>query len=132
MLEFLSKNKHSEYPQRIFELGNTIIPDSTKETKTRDVRKLSATITNTIIGYEDIASLLDAFMVSLGVDYKLCVTSHPSFIAGRTALVIVSGKEVGHIGEIHPSVLNNWGLEKPVSAFELDIDKILDELIISK
>ncbi|MEM7826015.1 MAG: hypothetical protein QW451_00060, partial [Candidatus Aenigmatarchaeota archaeon] len=46
---------------------------------------------------------------------------HPSFIEGRTAKILVEGKKVGIIGEIHPSVLENWKLEMPVAAFEIDL-----------
>ncbi|MBI2584052.1 MAG: phenylalanine--tRNA ligase subunit beta, partial [Candidatus Aenigmarchaeota archaeon] len=34
-LEFLSKNKHAEYPQKIFEIGDCVILDDRAETQTR-------------------------------------------------------------------------------------------------
>ena len=53
-------------------------------------------------------------------------SSHPSYIEGRTAEIIVNDKSVGIIGEIHPQVLNNWKLEKPVVAFEITLDEIFN------
>jgi phenylalanyl-tRNA synthetase beta chain len=125
LLEFLSSNKHVEYPQKIFETGIVIIPDANQETKTRDIRKLACCLSNPVIGYEDISSLLDALMSALGINYELQPKNHPSLINGRAATVLVEEKEIGFIGEIHPKVLNSWGLEKPVVAFELNLDDIL-------
>ena len=125
LLEFLAKNKHVEYPQRIFETGVAIIPDPSQETKARDTRKLACCLSSPTAGYEDVSSLLDALLSTLGVKYELRQASHPSFISGRTAAVFVSGKEIGFVGEVHPAVLNNWGLEKPVTAFELATEDIM-------
>lgn len=125
MLEFLSKNKHAEYPQRIFEAGMCVTLDQTKDTKTKDIRKLACALSNTVIGYEDASSLLEALLSSLGIKFNLHPSNHPSFINGRAASVHASGREIGIIGEIHPKVLNSWGLEKPVVAFELSLDEIL-------
>lgn len=124
LLDFLSKNKNKEYPQRIFEIGNTIVLDDKKPTKTRDMKKLSAVITESSVGYEQIASVLDAFLTNLGLKYKLKASKHASFIEGRTASIFADNKEIGIIGEISPAVLNNWNLEKPAVAFELDLEKI--------
>jgi len=35
---------------------------------------------------------------------------------------LVDGKEVGFFGEIHPQILANWKLEKPIIALEMKID----------
>jgi phenylalanyl-tRNA synthetase beta chain len=53
-------------------------------------------------------------------------TNHPSFLAGRAATVSLDGMELGVVGEIHPEVLNNFELENPTGAFEMDLQKIID------
>lgn len=128
VLEFLATNRHVEYPQEVFEVGDCVVLDEAADTKTRDVRRLCIALTNTTASYERIASMLDALMRNLGLEYKLKRSVHSSFIEGRTAEIVVSGHSVGHIGEIHPEVLNNWGLEKPVVALELDLDAIFRHL----
>jgi len=122
LLEFLSVNQHVEYPQRIFEIGDVVLPDERKETKTRDVRKLAAAIADTKVTYEEISSLLDALLTSFGVEYKLLKISHPSFIEGRVAGVFVGNKSVGVVGEISPAVLKNWQMEMPVAALEVSLE----------
>jgi len=121
LMEFFANNQHVEYPQKIFEVGDVVLIDEKQETKTKDVRKLAAAIADSKVSYDDIASVLDAFMSVIGVEYKLEKEEHPSFIEGRTAKILVEGKKVGIIGEIHPSVLENWKLEMPVAAFEIDL-----------
>jgi phenylalanyl-tRNA synthetase beta chain len=53
-------------------------------------------------------------------------TNHPSFLVGRVAKVSFKDLELGFVGEIHPEVLNNFDLENPTCAFEIDLQKIVD------
>jgi len=123
LMEFFSNNQHVTYPQKIFEIGDVVLIDEKQETGTLDVRKLSAAVSDSRIGYEDIAPILDAFLSSMKVNYKLKRCKHASFIEGRVADVVAGGKIIGFIGEIHPAVLKNWHLEMPVAAFEIDIEE---------
>jgi phenylalanyl-tRNA synthetase beta chain len=125
LLEFLSHNQHLEYPQKIFEIGKVFVIDEKTETKTRDVLKIACCISDTKIGYESISSVLDAFLSSVGINYKLKATEHPSFIEGRVAEILINEKSIGIIGEINPLVLNNFKIEMPVVAFEIDVESII-------
>lgn len=129
LLEFLIKNRHVEYPQYIFEIGACTLLANT-ETRSKDVTKMAAAVSASAVNYEMVSSCLDALMRNLGIQYTLKRSTHPSFIEGRTAEIIVGKNSIGHIGEIHPSVLNNWTLEKPVVAFEISLEEIFE--ILSK
>ena len=48
--------------------------------------------------------------------------SHPSFIEGRVAEVVVGNKSIGVVGEVSPVVLKNWQMEMPVAAFEISLE----------
>ncbi|MBI4895581.1 MAG: phenylalanine--tRNA ligase subunit beta [Candidatus Aenigmarchaeota archaeon] len=124
ILQCLVKNMHTEYPQRIFEFGEVVIRDGNSLDHTRTVNKLCAGISDISIGYEQMASYLDGLLSSFGLSYTLEKIDHNSFINGRTAKIIVDGREIGIVGEVHPQVLNNFGLEKAVVAFELDADAL--------
>lgn len=124
MLEFLSKNKHREYPQNVFEIGDAVLLDRNTETRSMDVRKISAVMCDTRVGYESIASVVDALFSSLGIEYELVPGTHPSFMKGRTAQITVNGKPAGILGEINPAVLNSWGIENPVAGFEIEIERM--------
>ena len=90
------------------------------------MRKLAVVLTDTTVTYERIASQLDALMKSIGVSYTLKGSRHNSFIEGRVAEIIVAGHPLGYVGEVHPQVLNNWSLEKPVVAMEIDAGKLFE------
>jgi len=124
LMEFLSNNLHVEYPQKIFELGTVIIPDNKKETRTREEQRLAAATTHANAGFTEIKSVLDSFFTNLNLEWQITETVHPSFITGRVGRVKIDRANVGVIGEVHPKVLEAWGLENPVAAFELNMSRI--------
>ena len=119
LLDFLSQNTHEEYPQRIFEVGKVTLIDEGRETKTVSESKLAVALAHPRVTFTEAKEILESAMRHLGFEYGLEEIEHPSFIPGRVGRIIVNGKEIGIIGEIHPAVLENWGIEMPVAAFEL-------------
>ncbi|NJE09959.1 phenylalanine--tRNA ligase subunit beta [Thermococcus sp. MAR1] len=119
LLDFLSQNTHEEYPQRIFEVGKVTLIDESRETKTVSESKLAVALAHPRVTFTEAKEILESVMRHLGFKYGLEEIEHPSFIPGRAGRIIVDGKEIGIIGEIHPAVLENWGIEMPVAAFEL-------------
>jgi len=119
LLDFLSQNTHEEYPQKIFEVGKATLIDESRETKTVSESKLAVALAHPRVTFTEAKEILESAMRHLGFEYGLEEIEHPSFIPGRVGRIIVNGKEIGIIGEIHPAVLENWGIEMPVAAFEL-------------
>ncbi|MEM1550546.1 MAG: phenylalanine--tRNA ligase subunit beta, partial [Candidatus Bathyarchaeia archaeon] len=124
LMEFLSHNTHAEYPQKIFEVGYCVIRDEGLPNKARDVEKLACITIHSGASFSEIKSVLDALFTNIGLEYTLEETEHGSFIEGRVGKIIAGGEEIGIIGEIHPQVLENWGLENPAAALEIDLDKM--------
>ena len=125
IMEFLSNNLSTEYPQRIFELGKVTMSDAEKETRTRDEDRLASAIAHAGAGFSEVKSTLNAFFLNFGLTLRVEKTEHPTFIEGRAAKAIVGNASVGILGEVHPRVLNAWKIENPVAAFELNMSKIL-------
>jgi phenylalanyl-tRNA synthetase beta chain len=125
LMEFLGNNVSVEFPQKIFELGKVTLLDGTAETKTRDEEWVAAVSTHANANFTEIKSALDAFLANLGAKWQIKEVSHPSFIDGRVGRVIVKGVDVGLVGEIGPVVLETIGLENPVAAFEVNLQRIL-------
>ena len=132
LIEFLSNNQSTEFPQKIYELGKITQPDETKETKTRDEEWLCAATAHANANFTEIKSTLDAFFSNFGVEWQIEETTHPSFIEGRVGKVIVDNVDVGILGEVNPSVLEAWKLENPVSAFEINLKVILEGKLLKK
>ena len=126
LIEFLSNNQSTEFPQKIYELGKITQTDETKETKTRDEEWLCAATVHANANFTEIKSALDAFLTNFGVEWQIKETIHPSFIEGRVGKVIVFGVNVGLVGEVNPLVLEAWKLENPVAAFEINLKMILE------
>lgn len=127
LLEFLSQNTHEEYPQKIFEVGKATMIDESMETKTISESKLAVAIAHPRVTFTEVKEILESVIYHLGFKYELKETEHGSFIPGRVGKIIVNGQEIGIIGEIHPQVLENWGIEMPVAAFEIFLGPLYSE-----
>ncbi len=126
LMNALSNNKHQPLPLKLFEVGDVVIRDEGFETKARLEKHLAAVLCDYKAGYEDIQAILYALLEILGLkSFEVNPVHHPSFIPGRTAILIVDGKQIGILGEIHPEVLENWELKHPVAAFEVNLSVLL-------
>ncbi len=121
MMEVLSKNKHRDFPQRIFEQG---LVTSAKKGKIEDNESLALAVSHTAADFTEIRRCADAIMRSLGLSYSVENFDIGSFIKGRGGKIRVDGKYVGIIGEISPEVLVNWQLGMPVAVLEMDLTEI--------
>jgi phenylalanyl-tRNA synthetase beta chain len=121
LLKNLTENQHHEYPQNLFEIGRTFTFGDT-ETGVLERDKLSVVLCHDKADFTEIRQILDGLMLSLGVEYKVVESSHASYIPGRVAQVIIGDKIIGVLGELHPKVLNNWDINVPTVAMELDLE----------
>ena len=120
LIEVISKNTHVSYPQKIFEIGEIVEPDENSEVKSITKRHVAALEASKDSSYAKMKGVVESFMKYLGVNFEVKESNHKSFIEGRQAEIIVDGKKIGIFGEIHPEVLENWKIEMPVSAFEIE------------
>ena len=123
LLETLSKNKHHEFPQNIFEMG-TIFKRGSSETNVIEQERLAIALCHNKADFTQIKQILDSLLNALGLKYEIKEVEHNSFISGRCGRISVNNKNIAYIGEIHPSVLDNWNLEVPVSALELNLTEL--------
>src|SRR5438128_9373858 len=84
LMQFLSNNSHVEYPQRIFEVGNCFTRDPSTPTSVKDIPKLSAVTVHATAGFNEIRQSLDSLLRSLGIEYSIRPSTHPSFLDERT------------------------------------------------
>ncbi|TXT57248.1 MAG: Phenylalanine--tRNA ligase beta subunit [Promethearchaeota archaeon] len=128
LMETIAYNRSEEKPIRLFEVGDVIILDSKRETGTKRKIHVAAATYHENADFTEIRSLLDYLIISLGYgdDYKVDPGNNPSYIGGRYGEVYINDEKIGNIGEIHPEVLNNFKLEFPIAALELNIQKLLE------
>jgi phenylalanyl-tRNA synthetase beta chain len=123
ILKNLHENQHNEYPQNLFEVGRTFISGET-ETGVVEEEKLSIHLCHEKADFTEIKQVVDALCVSLGLPVEVQEMEHPSFITGRVGKLIISGKEVGVLGEFSPAVLEQWEITTPTVGCEIDIEKM--------
>ena len=122
LLEALSKNKHIEYPQKIFEQGLIV---SKKSNKINEFERIAIISAHEKADFTEIKQMLDYILKSFKINYEIEEVDHDSFIPGRVGRVIVNNKKVAYIGEISPKVLQNFNIDVPVVGLELNITELL-------
>jgi len=119
VMEFLSKNTDSKFPQRIFEIGTCI---KIEGKKAQDRLRICFAISDAKTNFTEIRQAAEFLLRQLNVkDIKVIKVQNESLIEGRGGKILADNKEIGFLGEIHPAILENWGLKMPVSAFEIDL-----------
>jgi len=63
--------------------------------------------------------------MNLGLQYRIVELDHASFLEGRAASILIGDEQAGMVGELHPQVLENWGVQNPAVAFELNARTLL-------
>jgi phenylalanyl-tRNA synthetase beta chain len=71
-----------------------------------------------------VKAVLEALATQLAVELDFAPREQPFLHPGRAAAVSLEGEPVGWLGEVHPLVCRNWGLEAAV-AFELEAAPLL-------
>ncbi|MFH1072973.1 MAG: phenylalanine--tRNA ligase subunit beta [Nanoarchaeota archaeon] len=128
IMEFLSRNTKRQYPQRIFEIGEVVLFKKDAETRSENPLRIAYASASAETNYTEAKQALDFLLDSLKLQYEVIPAEHLSFIPGRVGRIIVKGKKVGFLGEIHPQVLKSWNLEMPVAGFELNLTELLDDV----
>ncbi len=124
----LRSNKHHEYPQNLFEIGEVFRKDPKTETGVKQTKHLSVLLCGENNDYTSIRQILDSLFEALGLDVDVTPVKDGLFIEGRSGVVNLKSK-IGVLGEINPEVLENFDLEMPVAALELDLEKLYTKVL---
>jgi phenylalanyl-tRNA synthetase beta chain len=116
LLKILNENRHHALPQQIFELG-IVVDQEFKNKFYLGFVKIDAKA-----NFTECKSFVEAIMRDIGITYEIKDFSHPGFVNGRCATVIVYNKNAGFFGELHPQTISNFSLEYPIIAFEINAD----------
>lgn len=142
LLEAAEKNSHHHKRQAVFEMGQVYYP--TKNLLPDELTRLGIlmmgerTLENWqhngtgCYDFYDLKGIIETLVSGLHVpEVSYAPGSHTSFYPGRTAVLLVGGKEVGVFGEVHPLVREAYGLgmdlSVPVLAAEFDLDALLSQ-----
>lgn len=124
LLMVLENNTHRRYPQDLAEVGLAAHVDPDGNTNVAEERRVAGVLARTDASYEDAKGRLASLARAFDVELETPATDHPSFIEGRVASVVLDGEHAGVVGELHPAVLVEHGLEVPVVGFEFRADSL--------
>lgn len=62
----------------------------------------------------------------LGLDLTFRAAALPFLHPGRSAEVLLDGRVVGYLGELHPDLAEAWDLAERVSLFEVDVTALIE------
>ncbi len=126
MLEILARNyNYRNKAARLYELGRVYFPREdgmADEPKILSLGLYGAGETFfTLKGA--VETILDSIRAA-GVQF-VAETANPSYHPGRCARVLVQGEEIGVLGQIHPLVAANYGVDTELYCAELRFDALL-------
>lgn len=113
------------YPHNIFEVGKIAVLDAEDNSGTRTITSLGLFAADASAGFNTLSAQIAALFYFLYRENTLDEIDDPRFIPGRVAQVRCNGAIVGVFGEIHPQVLEKWGIQMPATAAEIDLDRVL-------
>lgn len=134
ILKTVGHNKDHPKPIKIYEVGDVVLLDESKDVGATNRRQLAALHCGATSGFELIHGLVDRIMevtgtpfVSVGDDtgYYIKSSNDPEFLPGRQASIIYKGKLIGAFGIVHPEVLNNFDIPDPCSFVEINLESFL-------
>ena len=125
LMKNLMDNRHESFPQRLFEASDVGRVNPHVETRVERRLHVAGVSSHSTANFTEVKSCVEALLHNMSLKkWKIKPIRHPSFLEGRVAAVYVKRKELGVLGEMHPEVLNNFELENPTSAFEIDVEQM--------
>ncbi|MDR1624937.1 MAG: phenylalanine--tRNA ligase subunit beta [Spirochaetia bacterium] len=122
LLEAESVSAGSVYPHNMFEIGKTARLEPSENYGTITLNTLGFLSASVDTDFNTVKSQAAAVLYYLSAEYALAEAEDPRFIPGRCARILIQGKDAGIFGEIHPAVLENWGIQTPCGAAEIFLD----------
>ena len=133
VLKAMGANKDAPVPAKLFEVGDVVLLDESKDVGARNSRRLLVLYSNTTSGFEVVHGALDRVMQITGAakdgdaGYTLDTSlNEATYFPGRQAGIVRDGKRIGLMGVVHPTVLGKFDIVNPCSVLELDLEPFVD------
>lgn len=128
MMECLARNysRNNSYA-RLFEMGKIYIKNE-DETKIPEERNILTIGMYGECDYLDLKGAVENILEGLGVKSAKYTreSENVSYHPGKTAKILIGKKVVGTLGEVHPDVTENYGVDTECYVAELDLDALYE------
>lgn len=125
LLETESVSGHAAYPHHIFEVGKIVRLDPADNQGSVTRNSLGFLSAGAEENFNAANSRIASLFYYLDREYSVKDSADPRYIPGRGADLWVNGQRAGSFGEVHPQVLENWGITVPVCLADLDLDTLM-------
>ncbi len=120
---------------RVFEIGRCFQSDRQDVTGFHQPVRMAALAAGAVhpeqwgstarpVDYYDLKGDLEALFAPRALRFER--TSHPALHPGRSATVLLDGKSIGVLGELHPQWCQKYELTVPAVLFEIDLAALLE------
>jgi phenylalanyl-tRNA synthetase beta chain len=123
MCEVLAKNHNNRNMKaRLFEMGKIFLPGTDSE-KLPDERVIVTIGMYGACGFYDAKGAAESLCKALRVEAPTfeALRDDPSYHSGRCAKIFIGGKQAGIVGELHPLVLQNYGIGEAAYVVTMDL-----------
>jgi phenylalanyl-tRNA synthetase beta chain len=121
LLNAESVSGHAAYPHHVFEVGKVARFDDKDNHGVRTIDALGFVTADAGANFTEVAGQVSVLFYYLSREYTVEELDDPRFIPGRAARVVVGGQDAGFFGELHPQVLENFGITVPATVCDLDL-----------
>jgi phenylalanyl-tRNA synthetase beta chain len=141
LLEVVASNLRFRDRVKVFEVGRVYLPVEGQELP-EEPRRLGIAMTGPrrpegwlngsaeLMDFFDLKGVVEVLLERLHIaDARFEATTHPALHPGRTAVLLVQGRSLGVLGEVHPVVRERFDLpEQPVMVAEIDLEALLQHV----
>jgi phenylalanyl-tRNA synthetase beta chain len=124
LLSSESVSGNAAYPHRMFEVGKIVLPDEQDSYGSVTLDALGFLVADHEANYNSIHSQISTLLYYLRKSFDVAEISDSRFLPGRCASLVVGGVDTGFFGEIHPRVLDAWGIQMPCAGGELYLTRL--------
>lgn len=148
ILKTLGANRDSKLPLEIFEVGDVVIHEPTKEVGAKNQRRVCVVSAATVENLQRVHGALDQIMYSFNCrwkeepkkaqklgekpdsrkEYWLDPSAKEPTFNNHQAYIVVDGVRIGVIGTFHPEVIIQSRLKCVVCALEMNIELFADSI----
>ena len=131
MLEILGRNySYHNKNVKLYELAKVYLPQA-GEALPAEPKMLLLGAYGENVDFFSLKGELEAIFAGLRVEKSsyTAVSDNPSYHPGRCAKVTVGGVDVGYMGQVHPIVAKNYGIDTDVYCVEISFTKLLTVLL---
>ena len=121
MTELIVRNINNRIAAgRFFEIGRVYLPKETAAELPEERDVLCVGAYGVQESFFTLKGIVESVLEENGIDAKFAKAADPTFHTGRCAEITADGRRIGVLGELHPTVAENYGVKERIYIASLD------------